>query len=938
MDCFSEVRISFQVNEINPQEQCFTFPASEILEKTADQIIQLCLNHFKISNTKNHFLFICSEKIASGRTVFKFRVPNNLKPKYFFNLLSFYPLPNKPFTDVFLFITRDCCPSQFNIPLYNANTKQFLCQFPIYKEYPFSLTDISNCISTAFPNLNSKTDIYFSHIDGFGIETNSPFKDFQLVQNMLKLRICAAITCDKKTESAIFNRTSIIKEILGRIKITAAFYSKFAETRKFFEQCSGIEPHVFEEIFKQAECLTKFHQQLLVEFGKYKRVDYLAEYGRIFSSFLSYFDLYKPIAFCIEKYHIISILKQHQLKFSQISEFMDLTNNVPIDQYINSVYKTLIDFQELIKKLFSYTPQGHPDYENCKKAFRGIQQIVTGVNASIMLDENQNFFASIQKQYGPRVPEIQITGTQYIESYIVCTKKMVIQANNEMMTIADALQKRLLILLSNCIIFAKENKGQFDFQYSFALDRHGFYPYKDRGVFYSYYENTITYETLNQDVFFNTALIEFETTNKRNEFLNLYRSKVADLHPKNRIKQLFSNATDRFRSGGSIKIEKAQIKNNTISISHHSLVCYHNRFYSFGGLLDGKPTNRLMINCDTTFTRGKLISISERYNALMVNHNNVLYIYGGTTDGETQLNDLYQVELIRPAPVVRKLGDNSHFSPIPSHGYTLTHMPSHNVLILIGGSTEFNCYLFYLNKELWRPKKYRNQVMFRSLVGHQAVAINHNDIAIIGGKTTDENGNVSYNNAVIIYHPFAKNVNFTVFRTTGFYPFNRFNHHAIPLNKYLIMVFGGEFEKMTTSSDSAKYQQFFEKLSTVNEKSAIYLLNLITGEWSLLNTQDNEDLQLLSLQGGGVTYSLPDQPYGTSTVYFYNGIKKNHDYLTDFFKLTVEMNDSETASIPHHFSLYKDDFYYSLLTTDSFTEDPFPEKPKLQNPYQRADD
>lgn len=109
-----------------------------------------------------------------------------------------------------------------------------------------------------------------------------------------------------------------------------------------------------------------------------------------------------------------------------------------------------------------------------------------------------------------------------------------------------------------------------------------------------------------------------------------------------------------------------------------------------------------------------------------------------------------------------------------------------------------------------------------------------------------------YNNGVLIYEP--KTGNLSILRTTGIYPFNRINHHAIPLNKHLVIVFGGETEKMPTNEESNKYVECFSSIN--NEETSIYLLHLITGEWSFLNTL-SQDIDFLSIPHGAVTFCLP---------------------------------------------------------------------------------
>ena len=117
-----------------------------------------------------------------------------------------------------------------------------------------------------------------------------------------------------------------------------------------------------------------------------------------------------------------------------------------------------------------------------------------------------------------------------------------------------------------------------------------------------------------------------------------------------------------------------------------------NSFLIFGGFVEGSRTNECFIGKRSLgqiewkqVAKGKTDGPSIRASQSAVCHNGKCYIFGGMSDDNIKLNDLWELDLATETYTEIKLGDKS-FQPLPRSGHTAS---IHNgKMIIFGGILE----------------------------------------------------------------------------------------------------------------------------------------------------------------------------------------------------------------------------------------------------------
>ncbi|OHS96030.1 hypothetical protein TRFO_10208 [Tritrichomonas foetus] len=901
--------ISFSVVQIYyaPKNIKYTINARKCSKMSGEEIIKMTISKFnnqKIDastkldygisiNSKNdnfHFIFpVNNTPIGYVKNLIVFPIDVNLEEEFAPFYLSVFPIKNEeiPYN------------IRFKIPIVSFNN-EFLYSMPISLPYPFSVQMLLKKVADVFDNHSIENgDVKL--LNSLGSLKKLDEKPSVLTQEISSNRLYALYNVNDKDMKKIKERKLVVNEIFTKEKEYVEFLRDFeTKVRPIFESLQNIPACEYNQLLLSCNSLPSLHKIFLDDLMKFP-LDFMMPVGTVYSAFAKCLKIYSNFYSNYQRF--LDVLKIA----SNIPENKEILNKTQVSSTIAKIFQTAFKYALTFPRLLKETPKGHPDYDALKKTCGEMIHSLKVIQQKFIEDNNQPYIEKLYRILDVNQNLIQ-PNRKYISSYIVF--------HND--------QKVILILLTDLILFVRsiDNGQKLGMISSIPLDQIGLFMYGERSL---YYPISRTHNALKK-------FIVFQNSKERNELFENFRHASVNLNY-GQLQVSDPNVNIEF-------IEMLAIKKK-LKLRDHSMILMKNALWIFGGRNESdEPQNSLrkvkISNMATSVHAPDQTDITPRYLAKMVGNDSHLYVFGGTQNGVTPLNDFWH--FYYSFNKWDQIIPNGDVKPPPSFNYSMNYSKSNHSIVLAGGTDTFNIFVYKINENIWVQLNLDENSIPKTLSGHSTVIIEESLYAIIGGKINS----TVFNNNIITFNPFEylnnpnnhennemklenidnneksegnqKNsecVHFKSVQTFGLYPYNRFNQVSLVTDDFLI-VFGGDLD------------------SENEDENVMFVLSFESKWWSIINNNPRLTQSILSHKN--FSYAVDKK---TSTIYLHGGLNENDQIIPNFvsFRVIENENGRKLTKIQSKFNFFSDEELNQILVNpETLIDGSWPKEPIIVNP------
>ncbi|OHT10087.1 hypothetical protein TRFO_20825 [Tritrichomonas foetus] len=543
-----------------------------------------------------------------------------------------------------------------------------------------------------------------------------------LLKNMIKQKYYVKFTCPESVIKEMKKRINPIKELIDTEKKYYSFlcdFNKFCEPvfQKLIEN-KYLKNEFYETLQNIIINIKNFTKEIVQEFETIK-INYMTPIGQCFDKYARYIYIYSQY---INKYNEMLLIVTEASKDPKMIETFhnfgntDFANSHNFESIIVQIVQRNTRYSILLNEILKNTPKNHPDYVSLRKCHSNITLSTKSVDNQVKEHENQEHLLQISKNImNCSKGKILIPGRRLLGYFYMKRSKKTYEIIffEEELWIAQVSPNNRLISNNN----QNDPIMNYNVICSLTYDCVLLMPIGQTGILLKG-ENTFVYTCENS---FTRELLMIKYQEVSKSFLS-----------KNYVSTL----------------DWEILKNDFPAYSEYSSMCYaKNHIFIYGGkdksgiscghlwVLNLKNMNQFYMPPEKGINKKVP---APRYKAASTTNGQYMYIFGGTTDDETGMNDFWRICLEKDFAKVKnqktiwqKIRTNT--SPPPGFGLTLTTINKEK-LLLVGGTEKFQVFIFNLPSCNWEEIEILTSFIPKTLIYHKTFLMNENFALIVGGQ------------------------------------------------------------------------------------------------------------------------------------------------------------------------------------------------------------